>query len=97
MKKQAEDNAKKVEVKDPEIVAQFKITDGREVIIKKAYGYHIEEASKIMGGESKKMFSAVAAQIATFDGKKIVMEEISKLPAKDYTKVINAVQDEVFL
>lgn len=96
MKKQAGDNAKKVEVKNSEIASTFKISDGREVVIKKAYGYHIEDAKPIMGGDSKKMFAAVASQIATFDGKKMVMEEIIKLPAKDYTKIITEVQDEVF-
>lgn len=73
---------------------KFNLADGREVVIKPCFGYHIEEANKVVDGDSSKMMSALAAQLVTIGGKKCVYEDIRFLPGKDYVKIMSHLSKE---
>lgn len=67
---------------------EFNLSTGSKVVVKPCYGYHIEEAGRIAGGDGTKLIGALASLLITIDGKKCVYEDLRNLPGKDYTKIL---------
>lgn len=76
-----------------DITKAVKFSDGREAIIKELTGNDIMKATKMVGDKNKdnsKVILAMMCLATLADGQIIPMEDIGRLKAKDYTKLMAA-------
>lgn len=66
---------------------EFKISDGRLVIIRAGKGRDSVMAMRVSAGVGEKYVGALMAQLCTVAGKKITMEDMEDLPLRDYTAI----------
>ena len=86
--KQQENEAKKnSEIKE------LKLLDGTLVKCYPAKGKHVRQSQRLMDGDETKMIFAVISVCATFNDKKITIEEIDELPSKDVFALMNEYSD----
>lgn len=64
-------------------VKELTLTDGTIVKCYPAKGKHVRQSQRLMDGDETKMIFSIIAVCATFNDKKITIEEIDELPAKD--------------
>lgn len=64
-------------------VNKLTLSDGTVVICYPAKGKHIRQAQRLMDGDETKMIPALISACADFGGRKITIEEIDEMPAKD--------------
>jgi hypothetical protein len=66
--------------------------DTVEVVVRDATGLDMENAYRAAGKDASetRLMAAVIAQTATFDGKKLVMEDVLQLPVKLLGELGNA-------
>lgn len=67
----------------PSEIKELTLTDGTIVKCFPAKGKHVRQSQRLMDGDETKMIFAIIAVCATFNDKKITIEELDELPAKD--------------
>lgn len=60
------------------------LSDGTEVTCYPAKGKHVRQAQRLMDGDETLMIPALISTCADFGGKKLTVEELDELPAKDF-------------
>lgn len=75
---------------DPIKVGQkVKLPSGTVIVIKKGLAKHAINAGRICDGDQSKYVSALISELVTFDGKKILMEDIGEtVGLADYSQLI---------
>jgi hypothetical protein len=64
-------------------VKEITLSDGRVVKCFPAKGKHVRQSQRLMDGDETKMIFAIIAICATFNDKKITIEDIDEMPSSD--------------
>lgn len=64
-------------------VKKITLSDGTEVTCHPGKGKHVRQAQRLMDGDETKMIFALISICADFGGKKVTIEDLDEMPAKD--------------
>lgn len=64
------------------------LEDGTEVICYPGKGKHVRQAQRLMDGDETKMIYALISLCADFGGKKVTLEDLDEMSAKDVLSLI---------
>lgn len=87
----------KTNASENEVSKELELSDGRKAKVLKTLGKHVMQAHAQVGKNAEeKLLPTMIAMRTVIDGKKIVIEDLENMPAKDYLMLMGEFAEKNF-
>lgn len=90
-KTQKSKNPTAVNAEDRNVYLEFELPSGKQCVIKRFKGKHVQQAQRLMNTDGSDMAECLASILVEIEGKSVFKDEFSEMDGVDYLKIMTPI------